>query len=37
MNIATNDLKKLIEPHFQGDLTKDYYEIKTIKAINLLP
>ena len=36
MNIATNDLKKLIEPHFQGDLTKDYYEIKTIKAINLL-
>ena len=37
MNIICQEkLKQLIEPHFNNDLKKDNYEIKTIKASKLL-
>ena len=36
MNIATTKLLKLIEPHFEKDLTQDSYETKRIKVKELL-
>lgn len=34
--IQKNKLLKLLEPHFEKDLTQDSYEVKTIKATKLL-